>query len=539
MNKRNLNLVLLVLISVLAGLFLGNSIARRAQIRNNNSILKNIFSVKPKNKIGEVLNLIDRQYVDTVNSDSITEELMIDLIAKLDPHSVYIPAKDLESVNSELEGSFSGIGVQFNIQNDTVMIISVINGGPSEKVGLLAGDRIITVNDTAFTGKNITNEKVMKKLRGPAKTKVILGVKRNGTNEILKFSVTRGEIPLNSVDIAYVIEKEVGLIKVNKFASTTYSEFLNAIANLRAKGVKKYIIDLRENSGGLMDQAINMANEFLPAENLIVYAQGKAYPRFDAKSDGKGSCIKNPVIVLIDEFSASASEIFAGAIQDNDRGLIIGRRSFGKGLVQQQMPLSDGSALRLTVARYYTPSGRSIQKPYIRGKSDDYERDLMDRFLHGEFFSADSIHNSDSLIYKTKSGKIVYGGGGIMPDIFVARDTNQYTPYLTKIINYGYLYQYAFKYTDQNRQKLKTFKTWSDMNEYLSKQTLLEDFVKFAEGKGVAANMKEINISKKFILHLLKAYITRNILGDEGFYPLFFQQDETVIKALEEIRKIK
>ncbi len=539
MNKRNLNLVLLVLISVLAGLFLGNSIARRAQIRNNNSILKNIFSVKPKNKIGEVLNLIDRQYVDTVNSDSITEELMIDLIAKLDPHSVYIPAKDLESVNSELEGSFSGIGVQFNIQNDTVMIISVINGGPSEKVGLLAGDRIITVNDTAFTGKNITNEKVMKKLRGPAKTKVILGVKRNGTNEILKFSVTRGEIPLNSVDIAYVIEKEVGLIKVNKFASTTYSEFLNAIANLRAKGVKKYIIDLRENSGGLMDQAINMANEFLPAENLIVYAQGKAYPRFDAKSDGKGSCIKNPVIVLIDEFSASASEIFAGTIQDNDRGLIIGRRSFGKGLVQQQMPLSDGSALRLTVARYYTPSGRSIQKPYIRGKSDDYERDLMDRFLHGEFFSADSIHNSDSLIYKTKSGKIVYGGGGIMPDIFVARDTNQYTPYLTKIINYGYLYQYAFKYTDQNRQKLKTFKTWSDMNEYLSKQTLLEDFVKFAEGKGVAANMKEINISKKFILHLLKAYITRNILGDEGFYPLFFQQDETVIKALEEIRKIK
>lgn len=538
MNKRNLTLVLLVLASVLAGLFLGNSIARRAHIRNNNTILKNIFSVKPKNKIGEVLNLIDKQYVDTVNSDSITEELMIDLIAKLDPHSVYIPAKDLESVNSELEGSFSGIGVQFNIQNDTIMIISVISGGPSEKVGLLAGDRIVTVNDTAFTGKTITNERVMKKLRGPAKTKVTLGVKRNGTTEILKFTITRGDIPVNSVDIAYVIEKETGFIKVNKFASTTYSEFLNAIADLRSKGVKKYIIDLRENSGGLMDQAINMVNEFLPAGELIVYAQGKAYPRFDAKSDGKGSCIKNPVIVLIDEFSASASEIFAGAIQDNDRGLIIGRRSFGKGLVQQQMPLSDGSALRLTVARYYTPSGRSIQKPYERGKTDDYDRELMERFLNGEFFSADSIHKTDTITFKTKSGKTVFGGGGIMPDIFVPRDTSVYTPYLTKIINYGYLYQYAFKYTDINREKLKANKNWKSMKEYLSGQAMIDEFVKFAQEKGVQPNQQEINISKNYLLHLLHAYISRNILGDEGFYPLYYQRDETVMKALEEIRKI-
>ncbi len=539
MNKRNLTLVFLVFSSVLVGLFLGNSIARRAQIRNNNTLLKNIFSVKPKNKIGEVLNLIDKQYVDTVNSDSITEELMIDLIAKLDPHSVYIPAKDLETVNSELEGSFSGIGVQFNIQNDTVMIISVISGGPSEKVGLLAGDRIVTVNDTAFTGKSITNERVMKKLRGLAKTKVTLGVKRNGTSEILKFTITRGDIPVNSVDIAYIIDKETGFIKVNKFATTTYSEFLNAIADLRAKGARKYIIDLRENSGGLMDQAINMVNEFLPAGELIVYAQGKAYPRFDAKSDGKGSCIKNPVVVLIDEFSASASEIFAGAIQDNDRGMIIGRRSFGKGLVQQQMPLSDGSALRLTVARYYTPSGRSIQKPYQRGKIDDYDRELMERFLHGEFFSVDSIHTTDSLVYKTRGGKKVFGGGGIMPDIFVARDTSQYTPYLTKIINYGYLYQYAFKYTDQNRNKLKSFKNWQEMKGYLEQQNLLTDFVKFAEGKGVPSNTSELNISKNYILHLLQAYISRNILGDEGFFPLYFQRDETVLRALEEIRKIK
>ncbi len=539
MNKKNLTLVLLVLASVLAGLFLGNSIAQRAQIRDNNSVLKNIFSVKPKNKIGEVLNLIDKQYVDTVNSDSITEELMIDLIAKLDPHSVYIPAKELETVNSELEGSFSGIGVQFNIQNDTVMIISVISGGPSEKVGLMAGDRIVSVNDTAFTGKSVTNERVMKKLRGPAKTKVTLGVKRNGTSEILKFTITRGEIPVNSIDIAYMIEKETGFIKVNKFAATTYSEFLNAIAKLRAEGAQKYIIDLRENSGGLMDQAIIMVNEFLPAGNLIVYAQGKAYPRFDAKSDGKGSCIKNQVVVLIDEFSASASEIFAGAIQDNDRGIIIGRRSFGKGLVQQQMPLSDGSALRLTVARYYTPSGRSIQKPYERGKTDDYDRDLMERFLHGEFFNVDSIHNSDSLVYKTKGGKTVFGGGGIMPDIFVARDTSQYSSYLTKIINYGYLYQFAFKYTDQNRENLKNYKNWKDMKSYLEKQNLLDQFVKFAQTKGVIPNNSELNVSKNYILHLLHAYISRNILGDDGFYPIYFQKDETVIRALNEIRKLK
>ena len=538
MNKRNLLLVLIVLLSVVVGLILGNMLAERA-ILSSNSALGRFFNGSSNDKLSEVLSLINSQYVDTVDVNQLSEEMMTDLISKLDPHSVYIPASDLEGVNSELEGSFSGIGVQFNIQNDTIMIVSVISGGPSEKVGLLAGDRIVQVNDTVFVGKKVSNEKVMKKLRGPENSKVKLGVKRNGTKEVLKFTVTRGQIPVNSVDVAYMIEPGVGFIKVSKFAATTYSEFLTAIANLRAKGAKKYIIDLRENSGGFMDQAINMVNEFLPANQMIVYSEGKAYPRYEAKSDGKGSCIGLPVVVMIDEFSASASEIFAGAIQDNDRGIIVGRRSFGKGLVQQQIELSDGSALRLTVARYFTPSGRSIQKPYVKGNAEEYEKDILNRYLHGEFDSKDSIHVADSLKFKTLKGRTVYGGGGIMPDYFVARDTSEYTVYLNKVVNYGYIYQFAFQYTDKNRKTLNAIKGWQNIEKYLDKQPLLGDFTTFAASKGVVPNAKQIAISRNFLLTQLKSYITRNIQGDEGFYPLYYKNDKTVLKALEVIRNQK
>lgn len=538
MNKKNLVLVLIVFTAVIFGLILGNLLANRAHLRSKSKI-SNIFSGRGDNKVDELLSLINSQYVDTVDVNELTEEVVADLISKLDPHSVYIPASDLETVNSELEGSFNGIGVQFNIQNDTITIVSVISGGPSEKVGLLAGDRIVQVNDSNFTGKKINNERVMKKLRGPAKSKVKLAVKRNGTKELLKYTVTRGEIPVNPVDIAYMIEPGVGFIKVSKFAATTYSEFLNGIADLRAKGAKKYIIDLRENSGGFMDQAIQMVNEFLPQNQMIVYSEGKSYPRYEAKSDGKGSCIGLPVVVLIDEFSASASEIFSGAIQDNDRGIIIGRRSFGKGLVQQQMDMKDGSAVRLTVARYFTPSGRSIQKPYIKGDAEKYESDILNRYLHGEFDSKDSIHIADSLKYKTLKGRIVYGGGGIMPDIFVSRDTSEYSTYLNKVVNYGYLYQFAFQYTDNNRKKLNTFKSWQQLSEYLKNQAVLDEFVKFAATKGVAPNNKDINISRGLINSQLQSYIVRNILGDTGFYPLFYRNDKTVLKALEVIKKQK
>lgn len=535
MNKKYLLLTAIVLLALISGLLLGNMLAGRAGTPTR---AKSFFTLRGmSNKVDKLLSIIDAQYVDTVDINQISEELMVDLVTKLDPHSVYIPASDLQNVNSELEGSFSGIGVQFNIQNDTIMIVAVISGGPSEKVGLLAGDRIVEVSDTAFVGKMVTNEKVMKKLRGPSGTKVKLGIRRHGTSEILHYTITRGDIPINSVDIAYIIEPGVGFIRVSKFAATTYSEFLNAIADLRSKGAKKYIVDLRENSGGFMDQAINMVNEFLPKGHMIVYSEGKAYKRFDAKSDGNGSCINVPLVVLIDEFSASASEIFAGAIQDNDRGLIVGRRSFGKGLVQQQIDLADGSAIRLTVARYYTPSGRSIQKPYERGKSEDYENDIVNRYIHGEFDNKDSIRVADTLKYKTLSGRTVYGGGGIMPDFFVARDTTEYTPYLSKVINYGHLYQYAFQFTDRNRDKLKRIRTWQAMEKFLDKQNLLNDFVQFAGTKGIPANWKEINISKRIIVNQLKAYITRNSLGDSGFYPLFYKDDKTVNKALEELRK--
>jgi carboxyl-terminal processing protease len=538
MGKKNLLLVVIVFVAVVVGLFLGNLLAMRAQLRNNSDI-RSLFSKAKASKIDELLSMIDGQYVDTVNVSEMTEEMMADMVSKLDPHSVYIPASDLADVNSELEASFSGIGVQFNIQNDTVMIVSVISGGPSEKVGLMAGDRVVQVNDTVFAGKKITNEKVMKKLRGPANSKVKLGIKRNGTKEILKYTVTRGEIPVNSVDVAYMIEPGIGFIKVSKFAAKTYDEFLNAIAGLRAKGAKRYIVDLRENSGGFMDQAIKMVNEFLPANQLIVYSQGKSYPRYDAKSDGQGSCIGVPVVVLIDEFSASASEIFSGAIQDNDRGFIVGRRSFGKGLVQQQFDLSDGSAVRLTVARYYTPSGRSIQKPYIKGKADDYQLDIYNRYRHGEFDSKDSIRVADSLKYKTRKGRTVYGGGGIMPDYFVPRDTSEYTPYLNKVINYSYLYQFAFQYTDQNRAKLNTYKSWQQMGAYLDSQDLLGKFTAFAKTKGVQPNPRDIAISKRMITNLLQSYITRNVLGDDGFYPLFYKYDKTVAKGLEVVKQQK
>lgn len=539
MNKKNLILVSIVFFTLVVGIVLGSMLANRAAHRSGNIELGNYSEFSGNKKVSEMLSIINSKYVDTIDVRTFTEELMTDMVAKLDPHSMYIPASQLETVNSELEGSFSGIGVQFNIQNDTVMIISVVNGGPSEKAGVKAGDRIILVNDTSFTGKTVNTDKVMKKLRGPESSKVKLSVRRNGAKDLLKYTIERGKIPVNSVDIAYMIEPGVGYIKINKFAATTYDEFVQGLNNLTKSGAKKFVIDLRENSGGLMDQAIDMVNEFLPAGELIVYSKGKAYQRYEAKSKGNGKFINTPIAVLIDEFSASASEIFAGAIQDNDRGLIIGRRSFGKGLVQQQFDMRDGSALRLTVARYYTPSGRSIQKPYIKGRSEDYQLDILNRYMHGEFDSKDSIHVADSLKFKTRKGRIVYGGGGIMPDIFVPRDTTQYTSYFSQAANKGLIYEFSFRYTDQHRAELSRFKTWQELNAYLDRQSLVNAFTGYAANKGLIPNLKQINISKRLILDQIKTYITRNTLGDAGFYPLLNATDKTVHQALEAIRKTK
>lgn len=533
----------ITIFSLIIGIILGNGLATRyadweKNMQQKSAAKQQMPIISKKNdKINTFMWLMEQAYVDTLNTDSITEEVIIMLLGELDPHSSYIPAKDLEMVNSELEGSFSGIGVQFNIQEDTVHVVAVISGGPSESAGLMAGDRIIEVDDSTFVGKAINNEKVMQRLRGPKGTQVKLGVKRHGTEETLHYSITRSDIPIKVVDAAYMVTKDIGFIRISKFGENTYKEFIASLAKLRAQGAQKYIIDLRENSGGYMDQAVNIVNEFLEKGDLIVYSEGKAYPRYEATANGQGNFKNTPIVILQDEFSASASEILAGAIQDNDRGVIIGRRSFGKGLVQQQYSFNDGAAMRLTVARYYTPSGRCIQKPYKMGMDEDYLFDIFHRYERGEFYSKDSIHLVDTIPYYTKKGRVVYGGGGIMPDHFIPRDTSHNTPYYNKVVNHAYTYQFAYTYTDAHREELTKYTSWQTMEQHLDQQPLLQEFVSFAEKKGVAPVWSEIKKSQKALLRLIKSYITRNILDDEGFYPIFLQDDpmiEDAVKTLQE-----
>lgn len=485
------------------------------------------------NKLNALLHIIDEQYVDTVNMFNLVEEAMPQILAELDPHSSYIPAKDLEAVNSDLKGSFSGIGVQFTIQDDTIHINSVIQGGPSEKVGLLAGDRIVEVDDSAFVGKIVTNAEAMRRLKGEKGSKVKLGIYRPGEKELLHFTVIRGDIPVKSIDAAYMINDKFGYVKVNKFGETTYPELLVALAKLSQANCKGMIIDLRGNTGGYMAAAIQMVNEFLPNNKLIVYTEGRKSPRENYTSNGTGSSQTMPLIVLMDEGSASASEIFAGAIQDNDRGTIIGRRSFGKGLVQQPIEFSDGSAIRLTIARYYTPSGRCIQKPYEKGNDAEYEMDIITRYEHGEFFSADSIKQNIKEIYHTSLGRIVYGGGGIMPDIFVPQDTTGMTSYYRMAATRGLIVRYTLDYTDKNRSKLQEYDTPQKMETYLKTQNLLEKFAEYAEGKGLKRRNILMYKSKKLFEESLYGNIIYNMLGMEAYITYSNQTDTTVQKALE------
>jgi carboxyl-terminal processing protease len=533
----------LTVVVMALGILIGTTLTQKANAQR--IVYQNGHLQWELSKVDRLLQLMSQAYVDSLNIDSITDEVMSEMVQKLDPHSAYIPKEDLEMVNSELAGSFSGIGVQFTIQQDTVRIVAVIAGGPSEGVGVLAGDKLITVDDSLFVGKKINNEKVMRTLRGEKGTHVKIGVLRAGSPDMLYYTITRGDIPVNSVDAKFTIEpvgnqqttSKIGFVRVNKFGETTYREFLNALADLRKQGATRYIIDLRENSGGYMEQAIRMANEFLKGGQMIVYAEGRAYPRYVAKADGSGRFKNTPLVVLIDDFSASASEIFAGAMQDNDRATLVGRRSFGKGLVQQQIPFDDGSAVRLTVARYYTPSGRCIQKPYTLGDQGDYDKELTERFEHGEFYSADSIHFSDTTTYRTKSGRIVHGGGGIMPDVFVGRDTTLNTPWYNKCVNLAYTYQFAYQYTDKHRKQLSQYKDWQSLEKHLLSQNLLPQFVAFAKEKGVEPDEAQIAKSKPLMNRLLNAYIVRNILGDDGFFPLFERDDEITKKAVEILSK--
>lgn len=531
MDKRySIYIPLLLAATLIAGLLIGNALNRA------NKPAQRAVRLSAGNKISTILSLVESAYVDSIDMSEVVEKTIPELLKNLDPHSTYIPARNMQEVEEEMQGNFSGIGVQFSIQEDTVVIIDVISGGPSQKLGLLAGDRIVMVNDSNIAGVGIRNEDVMKLLRGPKGTKVKVSNLRRGFRELFEFEITRGDIPIYSVDVSYMIDDETGFIKVSRFAEQTYKEFMDGMSKLDKAGAKKVIIDLRGNPGGYLTAVIRMVDEFLAKDEPILITRGKSQPERIYNASNRATFADKQVFVLIDEFSASASEIFAGALQDNDRGIVIGRRSFGKGLVQEQIPFSDGSAVRLTVARYYTPSGRSIQKPYNNG-SDKYFEDLFERMLHGEMLVADSIHFADSLKYYTKKGRTVYGGGGIMPDIFVPADTSGRSEYFNRIYQRGLVYQFAFQYSDQHREYLNTLKTAAEIEKWLDNQKVVDSFVRFAANKGIPFDAEGMKVSGHIIEAQVKAYIARNIIGDKGFYPIIQKIDKTLLKAIEVSRK--
>ena len=499
----------------------------------------NFQNGKPsEDKLASTLAIIEQSYIDSISRDSLAELAIPAILNKLDPHSVYLPAKEFEVAEEPLKGEFDGIGVVFNMSTDTVIVMNVIPTGPSRKAGVLGGDRIIKVNDTLIAGVKMPQMKVMKRLRGPRGTKVKLSIERKGIKGLVDIVVTRDAIPLHSVEASLMLTDDIGFIKLSQFSVSSYSEIKKALASLRKQGMRSLIFDLRGNSGGFLDQAILIANEFLPGGKLIVYTKDRNGKQLRQYSDGRGGSTDLKVVILIDEASASSSEILAGALQDNDCGTIIGRRSFGKGLVQQQIPFKDGSALRLTIARYYTPTGRSIQKPYTAGNSEKYEHDLIDRFYRNEFFSADSIRFADSLRFTTPKGKVVYGGGGIMPDIFVPLDTLNITKYYSEINGRNILYRYTIDYADLHRKELDKVRNLKEMKAMLdSDKDLLKDFVRYAEKQGVKANWKEIETSRKIIETQLRAYISRNSdLEEKAFYYFIYPIDRTVLRAIEELQ---
>ena len=524
-KKNNRFMPILMAISVVVGILIGTFYANHFS-GNRLSIINS-----GSNKLNNLLRLVDDQYVDTVNVNDLVEKAMPQILSELDPHSVYISAKDMQIANDDLKGSFSGVGIEFIIRQDTLHVQNVIKNGPAERAGVIAGDMIVKVDDKNFTGKTLTNEEAMHKLKGPKDTKVKLGILRNKEKTIRNFVVTRGGIPTKSVTAAYMLNDNTGYIRIKNFGENTYPELLIALAQLSQKGFENLTIDLRGNTGGYLESAVQIANEFLPKGQLIVYTQGRRSPRQEFRSDGRGSYQQIPLVVLIDEGSASASEILAGAIQDNDRGTIIGRRSFGKGLVQKPMAFNDGSMIRLTIARYYSPSGRCIQKPYVSGDNKDYEEDLMARYQHGEFFSQDSIKHTGPA-YKTRIGREVFGGGGITPDIFVAEDTTDVTSYYKQAAMSGLILQFAFEYTDDNRQKLNEYKTMKDLEKYLLKQNMVEKFASYAEKNGLKRRNLMIQRSHKLLERYLHSRIIYNMMSEEAWLQYLNDNDSAIKETL-------
>lgn len=535
MNKKKLLLAILVPVGafllLVIGLLLGRIIFGGGARPSGNY-----------DKLNQVISLIENEYVDEVNSDSLSDLTVRALMKSLDPHSEYIPKSELTAVNEDLDGSFSGVGISFQIVQDTVTVVEAITGGPAEKVGIMPGDRIVAANGTSLAGPEVTNDLVFKTLRGKKGTDVTLQVMRQGAKKAQPFKLTRTDIPVKSVDAVYLMDdKQTGYIKLSKFARNTYDEFLNALAELDAQGAKRLILDLRGNPGGFMDQAALVANEFLPSGSMIVFTKSRTPEnKLEMRADGTGSHQNMPLAVLINEYSASASEIIAGAIQDNDRGVIVGRRSYGKGLVQNQTQLPDSSAIRLTVARYYTPSGRSIQKEYKVGQGTEYEMDILQRYDRGEFYHLDSIKLDLSKPFKTRTGRTVYGGGGIMPDLFVPEDTTHITSWYMEVNNAGLIQQHAFKLADSYRPLLQGVKDVKQVLRVLpSDDVLIDQFATYAESKGVPARYYYINISKPFVLSQLKAFIVRDILGYNQFYKIFNTGDRTISTAVDVLNEGK
>ena len=528
MNKKTTILLpVLIAIAVAVGIMIGNLLNRNAATPAFHGM-----GFSQPNKISTILDLINKGYVDSVNTGDIIEETIPEILKNLDPHTRYIPVRDMQEVQEEMSGNFSGIGVQFSIQEDTVRVIEVISGGPSSQVGVLPGDRIVTVNDSLIAGVKVHNNTVMSLLRGEKNSKVRIGVVRAGYNDALEFEITRGDIPLYSVDVSYMIDEHTGFIKVSRFANTTYKEFMEGMMKLQNEGAQKVIIDLRSNPGGSLVGVLQMVDEFLKKGEPILYTEGLNQPRKTYNASSRATFSDIDVYVMIDEFSASASEIFAGAMQDNDRGFVIGRRSFGKGLVQEQIPLMDGSALRLTVARFYTPSGRCIQSSYEDG-NEEYYNHIYERFHNMEQLVADSIHFADSLRYETKGGRVVYGGGGIMPDFFVPADTTGNSAYFDQIYRKGLIYSFAYAYADSHREELTQFTSAGEFEDYMDQHNALNEFVAYAEEKGVKRDAEGLKISGEVINTQMKAYVARNIIGEEGFYPIIKQIDKTLLRAIE------
>ena len=514
-------MALCVVVGIMIGTFYANHFSgNRLNIINSGS-----------SRLSNLLHIIDDQYVDSVNIDSLVEKAIPQILAELDPHSVYISAKDVQLATDDLKGSFSGVGIEFIIRDDTIRVQNVIKDGPANRAGLLAGDKIVSINGKPFVGKIVTNEEAMHRLKGPKDSKVLIGVKRFGEKGVKVFTVTRGDISVNSISACYMINDTTGYIRVKSFGERTYAEMLSALQTLNIEGADHLIIDLRDNGGGILEAAVQMANEFLPKNRLIVYTQGRKSPRAEYRSNGKGSYQHIPMVVLINEGTASAAEIFAGAMQDNDRATIVGRRSFGKGLVQQQIQFPDGSMIRLTVARYYTPSGRCIQKPFKPGDNADYENDLLSRYRHGEFFSQDSIKHVGPA-YHTHNGRTVYGGGGITPDIFVPEDTSHVTSYYKEAAMSGLILQYAFNYTDQHRPILSKFTEMMPLANYLDRQNLVNDFANYAARYGLRRRNLMIMRSHTLLQNYIDSRIIYNILDEQAWIEYLNLSDETVKAAL-------